>query len=45
MNKTRDLIDSFDLKLEQYRLELTSKMESFNPLEYNLMEKDYYKQE
>eukprot|EP00347_Sterkiella_histriomuscorum_P015104 403358306 len=42
IGKTRDLIDSFDLKLEQYKNELTSKMEAFNPLEFNLMEKDYF---
>ncbi|CDW80189.1 UNKNOWN [Stylonychia lemnae] len=45
VEKNRQLLEKFDLKLEQYKSELTNKMESFNPLDFNLMEKDFFNQE
>lgn len=44
-NRTRETLMGFDLKLEEYRRELAARMENFDPMEYNLIEKDWFEGE
>lgn len=42
VEKNKVILEEFDLKLEQYKRALNDKMEAFDPLQFNLMEKDYF---
>ena len=45
IEKTKNALDSFDLKIEQYKKSLNNKMDNFNPLEFDLLEKESFKYE
>ena len=42
MKKYASIHDQFDLRLEQYRNELKLKMDNFNPLDFDIMNKEYF---
>lgn len=44
-DKTQDIIAKFDLKLEEYRQQMTFKMQNFDPLQFNLVERDIFEKE
>lgn len=45
IDKTNEVLQVFDTKLEEYRQSLAMKMEAFDPLQYNLMERNFFEEE
>ncbi len=44
-DKTQDTLGKFDLKLEEYRQQMAFKMANFDPMQFNLLEKDFFEKE